>query len=155
MGHAATVALDWRLNLIDDDDGLRAILRAARHVAVIGAKEEARSYAAAHYVPRYLREAGYRVSPVNPTIPSALGLPTLPSVLALPTPPDIVNVFRRSDNVLAHAQEILAGAWLPSAFWMQVGVRQPEAARLLAEAGVKVIQDRCILVEHRRLVGGR
>jgi len=145
---------DWRSLLVDDEDGLRALLRSARRIAVIGAKGDDRSGEAAHFVPAYLQRAGYEIVPVNPTLDRALGVPAVGSI-RLVAGADLVNVFRRPDAVLGHALEVLAlpPADRPSTFWMQAGIRNDEAARLLAEAGIRVVQDRCIMVDHRRLVG--
>lgn len=144
---------DWRARLVDDDAGLAAILRDARAIAVLGAKD--RPSAPAYYVPAYLRSHGYRIVPVNPTIAGRHihDERVVPTLADLREPVDIVEVFRRPDYVPAHAQEILRLPWKPGVVWLQLGIRHEAAARALAEAGIRVVQDRCMMPEHRRLLG--
>ena len=145
----------WQANMVDDDARLTAILRDAKSVAVVGAKQD--PGAPAHYVPTYLRRQGYRVLPVNPTL-AGLALfdePVVPTVAELPGPVDVIEVFRRPVFLPGHAAEILALSWRPAAVWFQLGIRHDGAARMLAEAGVLVVQDRCMMPEHRRLLAGR
>jgi hypothetical protein len=145
---------DWTRNLVDDDAGLRAILREARTVAVVGAKDGADE--PAWYVPAYLASHGYRVRPVNPTIAgrTVLGVPVVSTLADLGEPADIVEIFRRPEHLPAHATEILALPWKPRAVWFQLGIRHDGAAERLARAGIRVVQDRCMMPEHRRLVTG-
>ncbi|MCB0216959.1 MAG: CoA-binding protein [Caldilineae bacterium] len=142
----------WQDRLIDDNGGLREILQTEHRIAVLGIKDERRSWEPAHFVARYMQEVGYAVVGVNPSIDEALGQPVLDSLAEVEGPIDIVNVFRHSDNIPAHVDEVLALPERPKVFWMQLGIRHQEAARRLAEAGIQVVQDRCILVEHRRLI---
>ncbi|MBI1847592.1 MAG: CoA-binding protein [Candidatus Rokubacteria bacterium] len=146
---------DWRANLVDDDAGLIAILRQARTVAVLGAK--AGAHEPAFYVPRYLAEHGYRILPVNPTLPdrALFDAPVVPTLAGLPAPVDVIEVFRRPEYLPGHAAEILALPWCPRAVWFQLGIRHDGAAERLARAGIRVVQDRCMMPEHRRLLGGR
>jgi hypothetical protein len=145
---------DWRGNLVDDDAGLRAILGQARTVAVVGAKDGAGE--PAWYVPAYLARQGYRIRPVNPTIAgrTVLGVPVVAALADLDEPADVVEVFRRPVHLPAHAAEILALPWKPRAVWFQLGIRNDTAAERLARAGIHVVQDRCMMPEHRRLLGG-
>jgi hypothetical protein len=145
----------WRRRLVTDDDGLRAILRAARTVAVIGAKAD--PGAPAHYVPAYLASRGYRVRPVNPRLQgrSLFGVPVAARLADLDEPVDVIEVFRRPEHLPGHAAEILALPWRPRAVWFQLGIRHDGAAERLARAGIEVVQDRCMMPEHRRLVGER
>jgi predicted CoA-binding protein len=142
----------WRANLVDDDAGLRRILREARTVAVLGAK--ARPAEPAHYVPAYLAQAGYRVVPVNPTLTGTtiLGEPVRPTLADLTDPVDVIEVFRRPEFLPGHASEILALPWRPSVVWFQLGIHHDGAAERLARAGIRVVQDRCMMPEHRRLL---
>ena len=144
---------DWRANLIDDDGGLAAILREARTVAVVGAK--AQPSEPAYYVPAYLRARGYRMRPVNPTITgrSVLGAVTVATLAELGEPADVIEIFRRPEYLPGHADEILALPWRPKAVWFQLGIRSDAAAEKLARAGIRVVQDRCMMPEHRRLLG--
>jgi predicted CoA-binding protein len=146
---------DWRRHLVTDDDGLARVLREARTVAVIGAKAD--PAAAAHYVPAYLAAHGYRIRPINPTIlgQRVLGVPVIGRVADLEEPVDVIEVFRRPQYLPAHAAEIVALPWRPRAVWFQLGIRNDAAAAVLARAGIDVVQDRCMMPEHRRLVGAR
>lgn len=140
--------------LVGDDEGLRAILEHARTIAVIGAK--AGPGEPAFYVPAYLAGRGYRIRPVNPTLAGQVlfGVPTVGTVADLDEPADVVEIFRRPEHLPAHAAEILALPWRPAAVWFQLGIRHPGAAARLAAAGIRVVQDRCMMPEHRRLLGG-
>jgi predicted CoA-binding protein len=143
---------DWRACLVDDDAGLAAILREARSVAVLGAKADPSE--AAHYVPAYLHAHGYRIQPVNPGFAGRRlhGAPTVGRLEALSEAVDVVEIFRRPEYLVAHADEILALPWRPKAVWFQLGIRNDAAAEKLARAGIRVVQDRCMMPEHRRLV---
>ena len=144
--------MDWRENLIEDSAGVTEILRSARRVAVLGIKTEAQSTQPAFYVPEYLQRVGYTVVPVPVYYPDAtkiLGEPVYRSVSAIPGSVDLVVVFRRSVDVPPHVDDLLQAR--PGAVWMQSGIRHEEAARRLAEAGIKVVQNRCAMVEHRRV----
>jgi len=144
--------MDWRENLISGSEGVAEVLRRAKRVAVLGIKTEQQAGQPAYYVPEYLQKAGYEVIPVPVYYPEAteiLGQPVYRSLAAVPPPIDLVVVFRRSQDVPAHVSDILEAR--PRAVWMQSGIRHEEAARRLAEAGIQVVQDRCTMVEHRRL----
>jgi len=148
---------DWRDFLVDDDAGLRAIFSEAKTIAVLGAKTSPAE--PAHYVPAYLVERGYRALPVNPTLATGttiFGEPAVATVAELSGPVDVIEIFRRPEYLLGHAEEILALPWRPKAVWFQLGIRNDRAAERLARAGIRVVQDRCMMPEHRRLfdVGG-
>jgi uncharacterized protein len=141
----------WRDNLVTSEQGIAEILRETRRVAVLGMKTEAQSGQAAFYVPEYLHNAGLDVVPVPvyyPEVTEILGKKVYRRVADVPGPVDLVNVFRRPQDVPPHVDDILQAK--PKAVWMQSGIRNEEAARRLAEAGIKVVQDRCLMVEHRR-----
>jgi predicted CoA-binding protein len=142
----------WVENLVDDDAALTRILRDGRTIAVLGAK--AQPSQPAHYVPAYLAREGYRVWPVNPTLLGARihGEAVVPTLADLPDPVDVIDVFRRPEYLPGHATEILALAWRPAVVWFQLGIRNDEAAARLARAGIRVVQDRCMMPEHRRLL---
>lgn len=144
----------WQANLVEDDAGLRRVLEGARRVAVLGIKDERRPYEAAHYIARYLQEAGYEVEGINPGVTETLGIQVRPTLADVDPPVELLDVFRNADNIPAHVDEVLALPLerRPRVFWMQLGIRHDEAARRLAQAGILVVQDRCILVEHRRLI---
>jgi uncharacterized protein len=145
---------DWRADLIDDDVGLAAILREAKTVAVLGAKAEPAE--PAYYVPAYLHARGYRIWPVNPKIVGRLlhGRTAVARVEDLAEPVDVIEIFRRPENLPGHAREILALPWRPKAVWFQLGIRNDAAAEMLARAGIRVVQNRCMMPEHKRLMKG-
>lgn len=133
------------------DEALTDLLRETRTIAVVGIKDGAEEDA--HRIPLYMQRAGYRILPVNPKLERVLDEPCVPDLGAIEEPVDLVNLFRASDHVAAHVDEILALAPRPRAVWMQLGIHNGEAARRLRDAGIFVVQDRCIMVDHRRLLG--
>ena len=142
----------WQENLVTTEQGIGEILRGTRRIAVLGMKTEAQSGQAAFYVPEYLHNAGLDIVPVPVYYPEAteiLGKKVYRRVADVPGPVDLVNVFRRSQDVPPHVDDILEAK--PKSVWMQSGIRNDEAARRLAQAGIKVVQDRCLMVEHRRM----
>jgi predicted CoA-binding protein len=141
----------WRDNLVSTEQGIAEIIRNSKRVAVLGMKTEAQSGQPAFYVPEYLHRAGVDVVPVPvyyPEVTEILGKKVYRNLADIPGEIDLVDVFRRSQDVPPHLDDILAAK--PRAVWMQSGIRHEEAARRLAEAGIKVVQDRCLMVEHRR-----
>ena len=143
---------DWRENILTDDAKIRDLLRSTRRVAVLGIKTEAQADQAAFYVPKFLADAGVDVVPVPVYYPDAkqiLGKPVYRKVADVPGPIDVVDVFRRPSDVPAHVADLVAKK--PRAVWLQLGIRNDEAAEALARAGVLVVQDRCLMVEWRRL----
>ena len=149
------MAEDWRNNLVTRGDEIGQLLREVKRIAVLGIKTEAQAGQPAFYVPEYLHRAGYDVVPVPvyfPDVTTILGKHVYRKLADIPGGVDMVNVFRRSQDVPPHVDDILAAR--PKVVWMQSGIRNDEAARRLAEAGIKVVQDRCAMVEHRRY-GGR
>jgi predicted CoA-binding protein len=144
--------MDWRTNLVQDDAGLTRIFREARTIAVLGAKGEPGE--PAFYVPSYLKARGYQVRPVNPTRVGEriLDEKVAPTLADLPEPVDVVEVFRRPKFLPGHASEILRLPWKPAVVWFQLGIRHDAAAAELARAGIRVVQDRCMMPEHRRLL---
>ncbi|MCA9606216.1 MAG: CoA-binding protein [Myxococcales bacterium] len=142
--------MDWRDHLIERAEDVRRVAGEAQRVAVLGIKPDSHGYAPAHYVPRYLKEAGVEVIPVPvyyPEITEILGAPVLRRVAEVEGPIDIVDVFRRSADVAAHLDDLLAAK--PKAVWLQSGIRDDATAEALARAGIDVVQDRCLMVEHR------
>jgi predicted CoA-binding protein len=139
---------DWRIHLVDDDEGIARVLRDTKRIAVLGIKME--SYQPAYYVPEYAQRAGFEIVPVPVYYPNAtmiLGEPVYRRVADIPGPIDLVNVFRRSRDVAAHVDDILAKQ--PKAVWLQMGIRDDTAAERWARAGIDVVQDRCLMVELR------
>ncbi len=142
---------DWRDNLVTDDDGIEALAASAHRVAVLGMRSKAVAHRAAHYVPAYLAGAGVEIIPVpvyEPGVDVMLGQPVYRRLVDIPGEIDIVDVFRRPEDIPPHLSDMLAK--MPKAVWLQSGIRNQEAAEKLAKAGIKVVQDRCLMVEHRR-----
>jgi uncharacterized protein len=143
---------DWRGNLVDSDAELAAILAETKRIAVLGIKTEAQVGQPAFYVPHYMAEAGYEIVPVPvyyPDVFEILGEPVYRKLAEIPEPVDMVNVFRRPRDIPPHLPDILAAQ--PRVVWMQLGISHDEVAEALARAGIKVVQDRCLMVDHRRL----
>jgi len=131
---------------------IAALLERVRTVAVLGIKTEAQSEQPAFYVPAYAQQAGMKIVPVPVYYPDAteiLGERVVRKVADIEGPVDMVNVFRRPSDVPAHLDDILAKR--PGAVWMQSGIRHDEVAKKLADAGIDVVQDRCLMVELRRV----
>jgi predicted CoA-binding protein len=142
---------DWRSHLVEDDAGVRRILAQTRRVAVLGIKTP-ESGQPAFYVPEYAQRAGYDVVPVPvyyPAVTEILGQRVYRRVADVPGDVDLVNVFRRPRDIPPHVDDIIAKR--PKAVWFQSGIRNDEAAERLAKAGIDVVQDRCLLVELRRV----
>ena len=139
---------DWREHLIDDDDAIGRLIESTHRIAVLGIKIDPDK--PAHFVPEYAQRAGFEIVPVPvyyPEVTEILGKPVFRSVAAVPGNVDMVNVFRRSHDVLPHVPDILAKK--PKSVWMQLGIWNDEAAEQLARAGIDVVQDRCLIVELR------
>lgn len=144
--------MDWKTNLIESDRQIRDLLAATKTIAVLGIKTEAQSNQPAFYVPRYMASAGFEIIPVPvyyPEVTTILGQKVYRKLVDVPVELDLVNVFRRSVDVPAHLEDILAKK--PKAVWMQSGISHSTVAEQLARAGIKVVQDRCLMVEHRYL----
>ena len=132
------------------DDEIRRLLKQVRTIAMVGLspRPERDSYRVA----KYLQDHGYRVVPVNPTADEVLGEKSYPSLGQVPGPVDVVNVFRRPEEVPPIVDQALAkGA---PVLWLQLTVVNEEAAARAKDAGLTVVMDRCIKVEHSRLIGG-
>ena len=143
---------DWRSHLLESSEQIRALLHHVKRIAVVGIKTEAQSYQPAYYVPEYVQSAGYEIIPVPvyyPEATSILGQPVYRRVADIPGEVDLVNLFRRSEDVPPHVDDMLAKN--PKAVWMQSGIRNDEVAERLARAGIDVVQDRCLMVEVRRM----
>lgn len=140
----------WRVRLIDDSSGIRRIIEDTRRIAVLGIKTD--SSQPAYYVPEYAQLAGYEIVPVPVYYPDAteiFGAKVYRTVASIPDKVDMVNVFRRPADIDAHVDDIIAAK--PKSVWFQQGIRNDRAAEILAKAGIEVVQDRCLLVELRRI----
>ncbi|MCS7252132.1 MAG: CoA-binding protein [Thermoflexus sp.] len=133
---------------VQDDNTLRHILTEARTIAVVGLSAD--SERPSHQVAAYLQGQGYRIIPVNPTIQEVLGEPSYPDLLSVPEPVDVVDIFRPARYVPEIVEQAIAkGA---KVVWMQLGVIHFEAAQRAREAGLLVVMDRCMKMEHQRLI---
>ena len=147
-----TRTTDWHARLVESTEEMRALLRQSHRIAVLGIKPETRASQPAHFVAAYAQEAGYEVIPVPvyyPEVTEILGSPVYRRLVDVPGDIDIVNVFRRPEHVLPHVDDIIAKG--TRAVWMQLGIRNDEAAERLARAGIDVVQDRCLKVELMRM----
>ena len=134
----------------DDIPTLRRILRSARTIAVVGLSAE--WHRPSFFAAKYMQEHGYRIVPVNPRYAEILGERCHASLETIEVPVDIVDVFRRTEDVLPIARQAIAiGA---KCLWQQIGVKNLEAARIAAVAGLDIVMDRCVKIEHARLFGG-
>jgi len=140
----------------DDTPVIDAILERMRRVAVLGIKTEARRDQPAFTVPEYLAGAGVEIVPVPVYYPDAktiLGKPVYRRLVDIPGDVDVVDVFRRPRDIDEHLDDMIAKH--PQVVWFQLGIRNDDAAARLQAAGIQVVQDRCLLVEHRRWAQAR
>jgi len=128
------------------DDEIRQIL-SLKNVAVVGMSRHPEK--AAHFVPKYLTEQGYNVIPINPTADRILDRKCYSSVTEIDQPIDIVDIFRPSDQVLPFVEEAIK--MKPKIIWLQEGIHNSEAEELARNQRIKVVFNRCMLAEHRRL----
>jgi len=138
--------------LIETDAAIAELLSRVRRIAVLGIKTEAQADQAAFYVPRYLASVGFEVIPVPvyyPEVKEILGRTVYRKLADVPGEIDLVDVFRRPRDIDAHLDDLLVKK--PRAVWFQLGIRNDAAAEKLARAGIQVVQDRCLMVDHRRL----
>ncbi len=142
------------MSLLTEASQVRQVLEHSRVVAVVGFHRDPGK--PAHYVPEYLHRQGYTVVPVNPALAargeSFFGQPAVATLAELKEPVDVVEIFRRSERVRDHLADILAMQTFPKVVWMQQGIRDDEVARQLCELGISVVQDRCMLSDHRTLL---
>jgi len=136
--------------LVDDIAGLRRILARSRTIAVVGLS--ANWYRPSYFAAKYLQDHGYRVIPVNPNYEQVLGERCYPSVSAIPEPVDVVDGFRKSEEMVELARDAVNKK--ASVLWMQLGIRNEEALRIASDAGLDVVVDRCMKIEHARILGG-
>ena len=151
MASTSAGSADWRSHLLETSDQIRGLLRRVKRIAVIGIKTEAQSFQPAYYVPEFVQSAGYEIVPVPvyfPEVTTILGQPVYRSVADIPGDVDMVNVFRKSQDVPPHLDDILVKR--PKAVWLQSGIRHDAVAERLAREGIDVVQDRCLMVEVRR-----
>src|SRR2546423_7005325 len=143
---------EWESNLIEDREGIAKAIRDTKTIAVLGIKPESHADQAGYYVPAHMAAAGYDIIPVPvyyPEVSEILGKPVFRKLADIGRPVDMVNVFRRPSDIPPHVDDILAAK--PKVVWFQLGIRNDAAAEQLARAGIRVIQDRCLMVEESRM----
>jgi predicted CoA-binding protein len=140
----------WRDHLIETPAKVQQVLETTHRIAVLGIKPDESQ--PAYYVPEYAAQAGYEIIPVPvyyPDLKEMMGKKVYRKLVDIPGDIDMVNVFRRPKDILQHVDDIIAKK--PKTVWFQLGIRNEDAAARLAEAGIDVIQDHCLLVELRRI----
>jgi predicted CoA-binding protein len=142
--------MDWKSNLLESEESILQLLRETKRIAVLGIKPESHAGQPAFYVSKYMANAGYEIIPVPvyyPDVNQILGKTVYRDLRDVEGEIDMVNVFRRPNDIPKHTDEMLAAK--PRSVWFQLGIRNDEVAETLAKAGIKVVQDRCLMVEHR------
>jgi predicted CoA-binding protein len=130
---------------MNEDELIDRVLRETKSIAVVGLSDK--PHRDSYRVARYLQQVGYRIVPVNPRCSEILGERCYPELAAIPFAVDLVDVFRRGEDTPPVTRAaVAAGA---KALWLQLGIRSDESARIAASAGLPLVMDRCLLVEHR------
>ncbi len=144
--------MDWKENLVESAAQIRQLIMQTHRIAVLGIKTEAQAGQPSVYVPQYLVRAGFEIIPVPvyyPEVTEIFGAPVYRRLVDIPTDVDLVDVFRRPQDIDGHVDDILAKK--PKIVWFQSGIRNDRAAETFARAGIQVVQDRCLMVEHRSM----
>jgi uncharacterized protein len=144
--------MDWKDNLIESRERIRQLIMNTHRIAVLGVKTEAQAGQPSVYVPQYLLRAGFEIIPVPvyyPEVTEIFGAMVYRRLVDVPGEIDLVDVFRRPQDIDGHIDDILSKK--PKAVWFQSGIRNDPAAERLARAGIQVVQDRCLMVEHRSI----
>lgn len=137
--------------MLFSDSDMKNLLSQIKTIAVIGAKDKPGQ--PVDEVGRYLVQAGYGLYPVHPKRVEVWGIKAYAGLASLPATPDALVLFRSAEHCAGHAREVLALSGAPRLFWMQLGIVNYEAMRLMREAGIAAVQNACIMLEHRRLLG--
>jgi uncharacterized protein len=132
-----------------DDNTLRELLANVRTIAVVGLSTDASKDS--RVVAAYLKDKGYRIVPVNPSADEILGEKSYPDLASIPEPVDVVDVFMRSERVPEIADQAIAID--AKVLWLQLGITNEDATQKARDAGLTVVQDACLKVEHSRLIG--
>ena len=141
---------NWRVHLLETPAQIKRLLESTRRIAVLGVKPDPQQ--PARYVPEYAQQAGYEIVPVPvyyKELTEMLGQKVYRKLTDIPGDIDMVNVFRRPVDIPPHVDDIIAKK--PKSVWFQLGIRNEAAAEKLARAGIDVVQDRCLLVELKRI----
>jgi predicted CoA-binding protein len=145
-----------RGSLIQDHREIDRLLFGMRRIAVLGIKPETHAAQPAHMIPAYLHRMGYEVIPVPvyyPDVAEILGRPVLRAVAGIKGRVDVLNVFRKAEDLPPHLPDILEAR--PRTVWLQTGIRDDAFAESLLRGGINVVQDECLMVEHRRWRSGQ
>ena len=136
--------------IVDDIAGLRRILARSRTLAVVGLS--AQWYRPSYCAAKYMQDHGYRIGPVNPRYEEVLGQKCYPDLRSIPHPVDLVDCFRKASDIPPLAEDAIAiGA---KVLWMQLGIVNEAAAQRAVAAGLDVVMNRCVKIEHARILGG-
>jgi uncharacterized protein len=136
--------------IVDDIAGLRRILTQHRTIAVVGLS--AQWHRPSYFAAKYMQDHGYRIIPVNPNYGEVLGEKCYPALTDVAEPVGIVDCFRKASEMVPIARDAVAiGA---KVLWMQLGIRNAEAAEIASSAGLDVVADRCVKIEYARIMGG-
>lgn len=138
------------MTIVDDIPGLRSILTRSHTIAVVGLS--ANWNRPSNFAAKYMQEHGYRIVPVNPAYASVLGETCYPDLASIPVPVDIVDCFRRAPEIPPIAEAAIAIH--AKVLWMQLGIENAAAAKRASDAGLDVVMNRCVKIEHARLMGG-
>src|SRR5688500_9664392 len=144
--------MEWQSNILTSSEAVTKVIRDAKRIAVLGIKPESHSSQPAFYVPKYMQQAGFEIIPVPvyyPDVTEILGRKVYRDLRDVPGEIDMVNVFRRDADIPKHVDEIIEAK--PKSVWIQLGIRNDEAAEQFAKVGIKVVQNLCLMVEHRAL----
>ena len=144
--------MNWQDNILTTHDKIADLLRETKRIAVLGIKPESHFSQPAFYVPKYMQNAGAEIIPVPvyyPDVTEILGEKVYRDLRDVPGEIDMVNVFRRDTDIPKHVEEIIAAK--PKSVWIQLGIRNDAAAEAFAREGIKVVQNLCLMVEHRSL----
>ena len=139
-------------NILTETVEIADAIRSTKTIAVLGIKPESRAEQPAFYVPKYMQDSGYTIIPVPvyyPEVTEILGQQVCRKLAQIVGEVDMVNVFRRPQDITQHVGDLIAK--MPKFVWFQLGIVNNEAAEKLAAAGIKVVQDKCLMVEHRYL----
>lgn len=142
--------MDWKENILATDAEIADLLHGTKRIAVLGIKPESHAAQPAFYVPRYMQQAGFEIVPVPvyyPDVTEILGQKVYRDLRDVPGEIDMVNVFRRDTDIMRHIDEIIDTR--PKSVWFQLGIRNDVAAEAFAREGIKVVQNLCLMVEHR------
>ena len=142
--------MDYSIRAMDDINTLRRILSESRTIAVVGLSAE--WHRPSYFAAKYMQEHGYRVIPVNPKYREILGEKCYPSLRDIPDRVDLVDVFRKTQDVMPIAEQAIAIR--ARVFWQQLGVKNAAAAEKARAAGLDAVMDHCVKIEHGRLFGG-